>query len=260
MRNTLSASGADDDLANIVDLAQLGPLYIISPHLDDAILSCGALLSQCPGSTIVTMLAGDAPESGVRTAWDAAAGFVDAAEAMSTRRAEDRAAAAWLSADTKHLDFPDGQYDPHVPIASLAAGLTRALNAEEALPAPGTILLPMGLFHADHIRVAQAWQHAAVHWPSQRMLVYEDQPYRSMGHALLDGLSALRTNGWQLAPVRWRLAPDALPLAVERKKRALQAYASQLRVLPPAWVSAALASESYWHLWRDDTSSARLRD
>ena len=41
---------------------ELDSVVVLSPHLDDAVLGCGRLLSAHPGATVVTVYAG-APEA-----------------------------------------------------------------------------------------------------------------------------------------------------------------------------------------------------
>jgi hypothetical protein len=50
-------------------------MLVVSPHLDDAVLSCGRWLAAHPGTLVVTVFAG-VPSNGNRlTDWDARCGF-----------------------------------------------------------------------------------------------------------------------------------------------------------------------------------------
>src|SRR5678816_3320336 len=92
-------------------------LYL-SPHLDDAVLSCGGQIFQrtAAGQTvlIVTIMAGDPPHP---TVSDYAQSLHDrwalATDAAAARRAEDLAAAHLLGADTLHWSVPDCIYRLH---------------------------------------------------------------------------------------------------------------------------------------------------
>jgi hypothetical protein len=81
---------------------------VLSPHLDDAVLSTGMWLTNHPGSTVVTVCAG-LPGPGIPASnWDKAGGFQDADEAVLARRQEDEAALQVLHADQYLLGFLDG--------------------------------------------------------------------------------------------------------------------------------------------------------
>ncbi|KAB0640285.1 PIG-L family deacetylase, partial [Burkholderia territorii] len=84
---------------------------VVSPHLDDAVFSCGQLLAQSPGSVVVTVFAGIPAHGTAAPPWDRRAGFRTADEAMRTRRDEDRRALGTLGAHAVWLDFLDDQYD-----------------------------------------------------------------------------------------------------------------------------------------------------
>ncbi len=67
---------------------------IVSPHLDDAVMSCGELIASSR-SMVVTVFAGEPPEA-AHTEWDARCGLQNSSAAIRTRRAEDREAVARL--------------------------------------------------------------------------------------------------------------------------------------------------------------------
>ena len=98
-------------------------MLVISPHLDDAVLSCGALLAAHRGAVVATVFAGVPRDPRQRTEWDARSGFADAAEALAARRAEDAAALAELGAAPRWLDFRDDQYGDPERVDELAAAL-----------------------------------------------------------------------------------------------------------------------------------------
>src|SRR4051812_33085440 len=100
-------------------------MVVISPHLDDAVFSCGEWLAGHPGATVVTVFAG-VPTVGDRlTEWDARCGFGSAAEAVMVRRDEDRRAQALVEADAVWLDFTDSQYGESPDDSSVVAALER---------------------------------------------------------------------------------------------------------------------------------------
>jgi hypothetical protein len=99
---------------------------VVSPHLDDAVLSVYGQLG--PETTVVTVLAGLPPE-GYLSEWDAQSGATDSRARIIERREEDRRALERSASIPVHLDFPDRQY--------LAEGMAKpspAAIAEALLP------------------------------------------------------------------------------------------------------------------------------
>lgn len=214
-------------------------MIVISPHLDDAVFSCGCLLAEHPGSTVVTVFAGMPPEPRLRTEWDERCGFRDAGEAVSVRRDEDRRALALLRAQPLWLDFVDAQYGepPSVP------GLANALRELLLQRNDDRIVYPLGLFHSDHLLVHDACM-AALSGPARaEALAYEDALYRGMRGMLQQRLAVLAATEVVATPARLTLHCD-----VARKERAVRVYASQLRAFGPGGWSDALRPERYWKL------------
>ncbi|MCB0217223.1 MAG: PIG-L family deacetylase [Caldilineae bacterium] len=95
----------------------------LSPHLDDAPLSCGGYIHQLASAgqrvLVVTVCAGDPPAGplsdyalSLHARWGQPADRARtvAAEMIAERRAEDRAALERLGAEALHLDLPDVIY------------------------------------------------------------------------------------------------------------------------------------------------------
>ncbi|WP_175717760.1 PIG-L deacetylase family protein [Burkholderia anthina] len=223
---------------------------VISPHLDDAVFSCGQLLAQAPGSVVVTVFAGIPPRDAAAPPWDRRAGFRTAGEAMRIRRDEDRRALALLGARPVWLDFLDDQYGTPAASTAIAARVADTLDAH---PAFG-VLAPAGLFHRDHLQVQQAVlpllrDRAAAHtWR-----FYEDVPYRR-----IDGLMARRVIGWRERG--WIGHPVAAPAGARtggapEKAAAVEAYASQIALFEPHMRADLREPETYWRLECDGTSA-----
>ncbi|KVA06843.1 GlcNAc-PI de-N-acetylase [Burkholderia latens] len=222
---------------------------LISPHLDDAVLSCGQVLAQAPGSVVVTVFAGIPPRHAAAPPWDRRAGFRTADEAMRSRRDEDRRALETLDARPLWLDFLDDQYGAPAASADIAARLADAIGAH-----PGFgVLAPAGLFHRDHLQVQQAVlpllrasgrsDDAARVWR-----FYEDIPYRR-----IEGLMAKRVAGWRAQG--WIAYPDAAPSESDNrtdgaaaKALAVEAYASQIALFEPDMRAELREPEAYWRL------------
>jgi LmbE family N-acetylglucosaminyl deacetylase len=221
---------------------------VVSPHLDDAVFSCGQLLAQSPGSVVVTVFAGIPPRGTAAPPWDRRAGFRTSDEAMRARRDEDSRALALLDARPVWLDFFDDQYEMPAASTAIAAKLADAIDAH-----PGhRVLAPAGLFHHDHLQVQQAVlsllrdDDASHTWR-----FYEDAPYRR-----IDGLMAKRVAGWR--EQGWIARPAELAVrdraaAEAAKAAAVAAYASQVSLLEPHMQAALREPETYWRLECDRT-------
>jgi LmbE family N-acetylglucosaminyl deacetylase len=208
---------------------------LVSPHLDDAVFSCGDWLAAHPGTLVATVFAGT-PQGVMHTPWDAACGFADARQAVAARRAEDRAALAALAAGALWLDFLDSQYLDSPRLEALRQVLGGVLARSSA----GTVLFPAGLYHSDHELVHAAMLALCRADPRRCWIMYEDALYRRGPGRLQRRLAALLADGWTATPIA---APAA---AAGPKRAALACYRSQLRALgrPPDLV----APEGYWRL------------
>ncbi|WP_050347272.1 hypothetical protein [Arsenicicoccus sp. oral taxon 190] len=87
------------------------PLLVVSPHLDDVVLSCEALVGQAEPLDVLTVCTGR-PEQAVREDWDVRAGFADSDAAMTVRLAEDERAFAGTPHRRHLLGLLDRQYLP----------------------------------------------------------------------------------------------------------------------------------------------------
>jgi len=216
-------------------------MLVISPHLDDAVLSCGRLLISHPGSTVLTVFAGT-PQDGQRlTDWDSRCGFDNAAQAMQARRREDVAALALVGATPHWLDHCDSQYGCTPALDQLVESLQAALL--DLLP--DVVLFPLGLFHSDHLLVHDASALALGALTGALSFAYEDSPYRSKPGELQQRLSALASSGICATPARLHAdGSEAL------KAQAVRAYASQLIAFGPHGLDDTAMPERCWRLER----------
>jgi LmbE family N-acetylglucosaminyl deacetylase len=209
---------------------------VVSPHLDDAVFSCGDWLAAHPGSLVATVFAGAPQDVTQLTPWDAACGFTNAGQAVAARRAEDSAALATLSAGAIWLDFLDSQYLDSPGQAALSDVLCGVMGRAS----PDTVLFPAGLFHSDHVLAHSAMLALCGTQAQPCWIMYEDALYRRSAGCLQRRLAALLAAGFGATPVA---APAA---AVAAKRAALSCYRSQLRALGrPADL---VAPEGYWRL------------
>ena len=200
-------------------------LVVLSPHLDDAVFSLGATISQAARGgvrvTVLTVFGGDPGSAQPAGPWDRVAGFSTAGEAAAERRREDERACRLVSATPAWERFADEQYRDGADDDAVAEAVAAALANADALLLPG-----FPLSHADHSRLARiVLEHRIFAGP---MLLYVEQPY------------ARWTGAVEVPPVLEDLLPAGLTWRgtriglsdVARKLRACRAYRSQLACIP----------------------------
>jgi LmbE family N-acetylglucosaminyl deacetylase len=216
---------------------QYDAIYL-SPHLDDAALSCGGQIFQRTqaGETILilTIMAGDPPNSTfsefareLHERWELASDMVAA------RRAEDIRACHILGADYVHWDIPDCIYradavtgEPFYPvwekvIDSIHQQEEKLMQqlAEQfvQLPAALHILGPLGVGnHVDHQIVRRAAEQC---WGS-KLFYYEDYPYVQTNEAWQDAIGQ---------EANWHTTQIPLSAAgLAAKAEAIMAFGSQI--------------------------------
>ncbi len=217
-------------------------LLVLSPHLDDAVLSCAWALMHCEHAVAATLLAGTPAGDYPLTDWDRRCGFASAADAMRARRDEDRAALGELGAQPHHLDFLDAQYAPAHGVEDLAPAIVALLRESN----PDAVLMPLGLYHSDHVLVHEGARRVRSRdrTAQRRWFCYEDIPYTRKPLLLQQRLASLHADGVALT-----LLVHGEPGAAcqVRKRRALSHYRSQLFDLGLSETdSRPLPAERYW--------------
>ncbi|WP_053572258.1 PIG-L family deacetylase [Caballeronia cordobensis] len=221
------------------------PLLIVSPHLDDAVFSCGEAIAGAPGTIVCTLFAG-APREALVTGWDTQCGFTNADRAMHARRDEDAAALDALGARPVHLGFLDSQYagdDPAAPDA-IAAALSDVIRTT----ACRALYIPLGLFHSDHDLAHRACLIAWLADTALRCIAYEDALYRRMNGLVQMRLAGLANDGIVVTPVSCRIDTASLASHHEAKQRAVSRYHSQLKAFGPNGYDDVFAPERFWTL------------
>jgi LmbE family N-acetylglucosaminyl deacetylase len=213
------------------------PIVILSPHLDDAVLSCWHVLDG-PGQVQVLNVFAGVPPAGTATGWwDRASGSGDSARAVRARIEEDREALAVAGRRPLNLDFLDAQYREDGQDGEVLAAALRDRIPDSALVyVPGAFAgggaggrLPVAADepHPDHVAVREAGR--ALRAGGYETVLYADLPHASVGAG----------GAWpESAPVLDGLEPEPHPLAgpqFERKLRAVRCYRSQVGILERAF-------------------------
>jgi LmbE family N-acetylglucosaminyl deacetylase len=221
-------------------LTAAGRLLVVSPHLDDAVFSCGGVIQRAPEVVVLSVFAGSPPGDAALVYWDAACGFVPGDDVMAARRDEDREALRRLGATTIWGDEQQQSYrTTEPPKEALVKVVTDAIGEVR----PSHVLLPLGFCHEDHILVGEAARAALKDTDVEGVFLYGDQPYVFRRPLMARRkLAELATQGFRLerlhAPWRLRHSPPA----------AIGVYASQLKGLHISPYRAALLKQRYWQL------------
>lgn len=166
----------------------------LSPHFDDAVLSCGGLIWEQTHSGIPveiwTVMAGDPPpgaESALAQEMHVNWQTSNAHETVTVRRAEDQKAARRVGAAIRHLPFPDAIYrrsktgtlyypkgifvPPNPHESDMVDEIVHQIS--QKLTPYDTIVCPLAIGgHVDHILTRQALENLG-----RPLWYYADVPY-----------------------------------------------------------------------------------
>ena len=248
-----------------------GPLLVLSPHLDDAALSCGALLARTEPLTVLDVFT-QRPEPEQVTDWDRRCGFRGSDDAIAARWAEEQAAFAASPHHFAAVDLLDVQYTSgpreEVDVSRIARAVDawlREVGGAATVAVPVGAGTPPGVSRSllTRLRAKRAGTFAFDNSPDHLfvrdavlghlrgraevdLVLYEDYPYRlSMrGDRLVPGVAAWTDRDVQVHDV---------PIDVAAKAARVAAYSSQLGLLFRVTDEAALAkvlprTERYWRL------------
>ena len=218
-------------------LNQAGHVLVISPHLDDAVFSCEALLRWARDVTVFTVFSGDTKLGASLSEWDRLCGFSEGDDVMAHRRQEDMnalnlvgATALWgeLSEATLHSEALDEE------------AVRRALIAAIDKVQPTHIVFPLGLSHEDHLTVSQECLSVLSHTAAEAF-TYAERPYSQRAPW------AVRRRRTELTRLGWELESVHLPRGHRRSHlEGIRCYQTQLRGLKISALRLGLYPESYW--------------
>jgi len=251
-------------------------IIYLSPHLDDAVLSCGGQIAQLVRAgqvvRVVTVFAGDVPADAANSPFvqelHARWGLGD--NPPAARRAEDRAALEILGARATHLPFPDCVYRlgrmgaPLYPARDAIFGtvaevevplideVVRALRRLR-VPHDARVILPLTAgHHVDHQIVRTAGEQWCKMRDAQRRIqiaYYEDYPYAENPDEVK---AALGAGAFQAKLVELDEA------ALAAKVRAIACYRSQLSTFFADEAEMAARVRAYAEVVVGDQTAERL--
>jgi LmbE family N-acetylglucosaminyl deacetylase len=201
-------------------------LVVVSPHLDDAILSLGAAIARATGSgrsvRVLTVFAGDPESAAPAGGWDRRGGFATEGEATRARRNEDQDACNVVGAEPVWLSFSESDYAGPRSEEAVRAAVAEVVADDEAALLPG-----FPLTNADHAWLAGAILRTPL--PCPRVGLYAEQPYRYRARKDARRLRAPEVLSATTAS-RW-IRPAAGRSARRTKRHAILAYRSQMPLL-----------------------------
>jgi LmbE family N-acetylglucosaminyl deacetylase len=218
------------------------PVFL-SPHYDDAALSCGGTLAAMADNgerpLVLTVFGGepDGPLSdfalNMHRDWG-----LEPSEAIAHRRSEETRAAEILGVETRWLDLPDAIYRGERYLSDdelfgavhpreatfyrqILAEIERYLDDHQINPDP--LYCPLGVGnHVDHQLILATAR--TLTYRGQTVVAYEDYPYAGDPDAEVEKIAARRSGK---NPIVRRLSDEHL----DRRIAAIMCYASQHDVI-----------------------------
>ena len=241
----------------------------LSPHYDDAALSCGGTIhqqTQAGEPVLIVTICAAPPLAGSPFspfALEQHQKWGDPSDAVALRRGEDQAAMQILGADYAWLDFVDCIYrgqspngpwfynnddelfgEIHPDDQGLVGEVAKALKNQIAVEENSTIYAPLTVgYHVDHQLVHEAtWE---LYPQGQQVIFYEDYPYVdavAYGNAnLSDTLTRL---AYQHRSVKSSLHFFS-KADLKTKIESVNAYTSQIETLFGSQAEATQAIQNY---------------
>jgi LmbE family N-acetylglucosaminyl deacetylase len=143
---------------------------LVSPHFDDAVLSCWHLVAAEGELRILNVFTGEPEDPGTHGWWDRMTGATDSRERVRERAAEDRDALSSCGRSAASLGFLDDQYRTEAqPLEPIVERLRSELDTASRLVAPAALG-----DHADHVLARDAC--AALIEEGHPLTLYADLP------------------------------------------------------------------------------------
>lgn len=262
----------------LMDFDRIRTILIVSPHLDDGVLSLGGTIGKAVANgadvVVATAFTADAPPGAdlsplaaeLHALWDLGS------NPFEQRRREDVAAVSVLGARLLHGGLLDALYrtgsagDPLYPTRqSIFAppaerdGIVDALSAllDNWISAisPDLIMSPLGVGrHVDHVLTTNVLHRLAATLP-MNVALYEDMPYATG----LFPVAAPDTVEAALARTRWQVTgPRVVPVELHGKLTAIEAYASQIADIFPNGLEFRAVVKDYMGKYSAGAFSERI--
>ncbi|MCX6752274.1 MAG: PIG-L family deacetylase [Candidatus Nomurabacteria bacterium] len=209
---------------------------ILSPHLDDAVLSLGGLIAKKETNILVATFFTKKPTEIMHTYWDKISGFKDSDEAMLARTKENENALSPFKVIIKNYDHLDSQYREKNKDKEIEEKISKDIenliktyqNRELLIYGPATF--GAAITHPDHQIIHDAFMDVFKKYKTQNahFFIYEDFPY--IKQFTTSSLGDLNTYLEKKENVKFQENPIELsePMLSE-KIVAIEKYKSQVR-------------------------------
>jgi LmbE family N-acetylglucosaminyl deacetylase len=148
-------------------------IVVVSPHLDDGVLSLGASIASWSRAgaqvELLTVLACDPDSDAAVGGWDRRGGFATEGESARARREEDRRACAAVGATPVWLPFGSVDYERHGDEDGVRLAVADAVDGADI-----RILPAFPLTHPDHEWLVRT---LAMEPDARGTAFYAEQPY-----------------------------------------------------------------------------------
>lgn len=221
-------------------------VVFISPHLDDAVFSCGGLMAamanQCDIHLLTCFTASMPDPSGFALACQTDKGLPDNVDYMAIRRKEDLRACHILGAETLWLNLPEAPHRGYHSAQELfgskkhqdwvAKVLLTKLRAVFGELRPDIVFYPLGIGnHIDHIQVIQTMKMIEATATNTTFWQWYDEPYLSKNPKQWPGsqhLTHLEANKLPEALQQTEIIAVNIDEYLDQKMQACAAYETQL--------------------------------
>jgi LmbE family N-acetylglucosaminyl deacetylase len=176
-------------------------IVVVSPHLDDGVMSLGAAMASWARAgarvELLTVLACDPDSSAPAGGWDRRAGHATEGESARARREEDRRACAHIVVTPRWLPFGSVDYDRHGTDDAVCAAVIEAVGGADEVLLPG-----FPLSHPDHAWLTDTL--SALDLGDARLGRYAEQPYARRRDDKLPGAFSGVSAGFRDRLAKWR--------------------------------------------------------
>ncbi|MEP7055856.1 MAG: PIG-L family deacetylase [Actinomycetota bacterium] len=197
---------------------------IVSPHLDDAVMSLGATIAAQVRNgvdvSVITVFAGNPDRLGPPSYWDARRAVPTASEAICQRRDEDLLAGKTLGVSVEWLPFDDAAYVSMRDPDAIWKCLEPTLSAADLILLPG-----WPLKHPDHLWTTMLVQERVD--PEKAVAYYVELPYAARFVPFLKSLLRGRQSDAMHGHLKWARTATTAPDR-RAKEQAVAAYAGEL--------------------------------
>jgi LmbE family N-acetylglucosaminyl deacetylase len=203
-------------------------VVVVSPHLDDAVMSLGATIAQAVAAgaqlEILTVFAYKPLSQAPAGPWDTLCGYATEGQAADSRRAEDRQACSVLGAEPHWMSFGAEPYERGGTEDEIWSAVQSATRGADLVLIPG-----YPLEHPDHAQLSQLLLRRGL--TCRKIALYAEQPYAFDRRKTPPGAVSLPALEPVLGkpPVWTRLRTSRAHRRI--KLQAVRAYRSQLRHL-----------------------------